>query len=57
MKSSDFVLDFVYLLYYKCHEITRNRGVSCIDSSHWIKSKKATANPLTKKITNVFNTL
>ena len=57
MKSSDFVLDFVHLLYYKCHEITRNRGVSCIDSSHWIKSKKATANPLTKKITNVFNKL
>ena len=57
MKSSDFVFDYVHLLYYKCHEISRNPGVSYIDSSHWIKIKKATLNPLIKKITNVFNTL
>ena len=28
MKSSEFVFDYVYLMYYKCHEINLNRGGS-----------------------------
>ena len=49
MKSSDFVFDCVYLLYYKCHKINPNRGGSYRDSFDWIKNKKATANPINKK--------
>ena len=30
MKGSEFVFDYVHLLLYKCQEINRNRGVSCI---------------------------
>ena len=57
MKGSDFLFDYVHLLYYKCHKINPNSGGSYIDSPDWIKSKKATINPINKKITNVFNTL
>ena len=32
MKASDFVFDYVYLLYYKCHKINPNRSGSYIDS-------------------------
>ena len=39
MKSSDFVLDFVHIFYYKCRKINSNRGGSYIDSSDWIKKK------------------
>ena len=34
-----------------------NRDGSNIDSPDWIKNKKATINPINKKITNAFNTL
>ena len=40
MKRSDFILDSVQLLYYKCHEINFKRGSSYIDSPDWIKKKK-----------------
>ena len=40
MKGSEFVFDYVHLLYYKCHKINPNRGGSYIDSPDWIKSKK-----------------
>ena len=33
MRGSDFILDCVYLLYYKCHKINFTRGGSYIDSS------------------------
>ena len=33
MKDSNFVSDYVHLLYYKCHKINPNRGGSYIDSS------------------------
>ena len=46
MKCSEFVFDYVHLLYYKCHNINLNHGRSYIDSSDWIKNKKATINPL-----------
>ena len=57
MKDSNFVFDYVHLLYYKCHKINPNRGGSYIDSSDLIKNKKATINPLIKRITNAFNIL
>ena len=37
MKGSDFVFDYVHLMYYKCHEINLNCGVSYIDSLDWTK--------------------
>ena len=36
-------------MYYKCHKINPNRGGSSIDSPDWIKNKKVTINPITKK--------
>ena len=44
MKGSEFVFDYVRLLYYKCHKINPNHGGSYIDSPDWIKNKKATIN-------------
>ena len=32
MKGSEFVLDYLHLLYYKCHKINLQRGSSYIDS-------------------------
>ena len=43
------VFDYVYLLYQKCHKINLNCGGTYIDSSDWIKNKKATKNPSNKK--------
>ena len=40
MRGSDFVFDFVHLLYYKCHKIVPSCSGSYIDSPDWIKSKK-----------------
>ena len=31
LKGSEFVFDYVYLLYHKCHKINPNRGGSNID--------------------------
>ena len=49
MRGSEFVLDYVQLLYYKCHKMNFNRGGSYIYSPCWIKNKKATINPIIKK--------
>ena len=49
MKSSDFIIDCVHLLYYKCHKIYFKRWESYLDSSDWIKNKKATRKPINKK--------
>ena len=40
MRGSYFIFDFVYLLYYKCHKISPNRGGSYINSPDWINNKK-----------------
>ena len=40
MRGSEFVFDYVQLLYYKCHKISLNCGGSYIDSPDWIKMKK-----------------
>ena len=53
MKSSELVLDYIQLLYYKCHKINMNSGGSYIDSSDWIKNKKATKNPINEKDNNI----
>ena len=44
MKSSEFLFDYIHLLYYKCHKINQNHGGSYVNFSGWIKSKKATIN-------------
>ena len=54
MKASDFVLDFVSLLYYKCQKINLKGGGSYVDSPYWIKIKKATINPVHKKDNKCF---
>ena len=38
MKSSQFIFDYINLLYYKCHKIFPNRGGSYIDSPYWTKN-------------------
>ena len=53
MKGSDFVFDYVHLLYYNCYKINLNCGGSYIDCPDWIKNKKATMN-LIKKEDNKF---
>ena len=37
MKSSEFVFNYVHLLYYKCHKIILNHGRSYIYFPVWIK--------------------
>ena len=54
IKGSEFVFDYVDLLYYKCHEINPNHGGSYIDSLDWIKNKKGTINPINKKDNKCF---
>ena len=41
MRGSQFVFDYVHLLYYKCHKINFNYGGSYIDYPDWIKKKKS----------------
>ena len=54
MRGSDFIFDWVYLFYYKCHKTNPNRGGSCADSTDCIKTKKATINPINKKDNKYF---
>ena len=41
MKGSEFLFDYVHLLYHKCHKIDPDHGESCIDSPDWIKKQKS----------------
>ena len=52
--GSEFVFDYVQSLYYKCHKINPNRGATYIDSLDWIKIKKVTIKPITKKDNKCF---
>ena len=54
IKGSELVFDCVHLLYYKCHKINPDRGGSYIDFPDWIKNKKSTINPITKKDNKCF---
>ena len=47
--GSKFVLDYVHLLYHKCHKSNPNICGSYINSLDWIKNKKAIINPINKK--------
>ena len=49
MRGSEFVFDYVQLLYYKCHKTSFNRDGSYIRSPDWINNKKGTINPINKK--------
>ena len=40
IKSSEFVLSYVHLLYYKWHKINLNSDGSYTDSPDWIKNIK-----------------
>ena len=44
MRGSEFLFDGVDALYYVLNKISINRGRSYIDSSEWVKNKKATIN-------------
>ena len=54
IKDSEFVFNYVHLLYYKCHKINTNCGESYIDSPDWIKNKIATINSINKKDSKCF---
>ena len=41
MKGSEFAFDYVYLLYYKCHQVNLNCGGSYIDSPEWVKNQNS----------------
>ena len=40
MAGSEFLFDYVHLLYYKCHKIKWNCDGSYIGFPDWIKGKK-----------------
>ena len=44
MRGSEFIFDNVDALYYDLNKISLSRGESYIDSSEWLKNKKATIN-------------
>ena len=52
MRGTEFVFDYVHLLYYKCRKINLNRDGSYIDSDNLIK--KAAINPINKKDNECF---
>ena len=54
MNGSDFIFDCVHLLYYRCHKINFKHNGSYVDSADWIKSKKTTINPISKKDNKCF---
>ena len=43
--GSGFIFSSVLLMYYKCQKVNFKRGGSYIDSTDWIKKKKAIINP------------
>ena len=40
MKGSNFFIDSVEMIYYKCHKVNFRSGGSYIDSPYWIKNKE-----------------
>ena len=50
MKGSEFVFHYVHLLLCKSDKINPNHGGSYIHSLDLIKNKKATINPINKKV-------
>ena len=54
MKVSEFLFDYLHLMYYKCHKINAICDGSYVDSPDWIKNKKATIKPINKKDNKCF---
>ena len=54
MKGSEFVFDYVHILYYKYRKKNLNRSGLYIDSLDWIKNKKATLNSINKENNKCF---
>ena len=54
IKGSEFVFDYVYLLYYKCHKINPNRCGSYEYSADWIKNKNSNKSPIYKNDNKCF---
>ena len=48
MRGSEFAYDSVDVLYYNLNKVSLSRGRSYIDSTKWLKNKKATINPKNK---------
>ena len=48
MAGSEFLFDYVHLLYYKCHKIKWNCDGSYIGFPDWIKGKKKKKNTINK---------
>ena len=48
MRGSEFLYDSVDVLYYNLNKVSLSRGGSYIDSTKWLKNKKATINPKNK---------
>ena len=46
MKGSDYIFDFIDLLYYKCHKINLNRTGSYIDTTDWLRKEKSIINSI-----------
>ena len=55
MRRSEFIFYSFQMMYYKCHKVNFRRGGSYIDSSDWIKKKKATKKIQKIKMINVSN--
>ena len=45
-KGSEFICDYVHLLYYKCHKINPHCDGSYIDSPDWAKTKNQQQIPI-----------
>ena len=54
MKGGEFFFHCVHLLHYKCHKTNLDRDGLHIDSTDWIKNKKAAINLLNKKDNKCF---
>ena len=54
MKDSEFVFNYLHLLYYKCLKINLDCGGSYTDSPDWIENKKTIINLINKKHNKCF---
>ena len=48
MRESEFAYDRVDALYYNLNKVSLSRDGSYVDSTKWLKNKKATINPKNK---------
>ena len=54
IKINEIVFNYVHLLHYKYYTVNLNCSGSYKDSPGWIKNKKATINPINKKVNKCF---